>query len=245
MKALITGASSGLGEEFAYIFAQNNYDLVLVARSADDLERVAKKCRKHKVSVHIIACDLTADNAVQTVIDTSGSIDVLVNNAGFGGFGAFKKTSWDTEQSMIDLNIRVVTQLAKHYATSMKHGKILNVASTAAFLPGPYMAVYYATKAYVLSFSQALAQELHPDISVTALCPGPTKTRFAKNANADSLSFFQGKLSSAQDVAQYGYTSLMKGKRVAVHGFKNKLLTFLTRILPRRFQAAIVASLSK
>jgi short-subunit dehydrogenase len=245
MRALITGASSGIGEQFAYVFSEHGYDVVLVARSKDDLQRVAQTCRKSNVSVQIITCDLTADGAIHSVIETAGSIDVLVNNAGFGEFGKFTKTSWDKEYSMIDLNIRVVTQLAKHYGSTMKKGKILNVASTAAFLPGPYMAVYYATKAYVLSFSQAIAQELAPNIRVTALCPGPTKTHFAENANADNQSFFQGRLPLARDVAQYGYSALMKNKRVAVHGLKNKVMTFLTRLLPRRVQAAVVSSLSK
>ena len=253
--ALVTGASGGIGFEFARIFARNGYNLVLVARSAEKLDALKIQLEKEfSVQCLVVPCDLSVLAEVRELIEQirkSGvTVDVLVNNAGFGDYGFFTETSWEKELQMINLNITSLTCLSKEYAQQMslrKEGKILNVASTAAFLPGPLMAVYYATKAYVLSFTEALANELGgTGVTVTALCPGPTESGFQAIADIGETKLVKGKkLVSSREVAEFGYSALMKGKRVVIPGFMNKLQVFAVRILPRKLITATVRSISE
>lgn len=243
MNALITGASGGIGLELAKLFAKDKMNVILVARDQKGLETVAVGLRNDfGVKTEIIAIDLSLPNAAEQVYKKAAAlggdwhVDYLVNNAGFGDFGEFATADWNKEKSMIELNVTALTQLCKFFIPVMiarKNGKILNVASTAAFVPGPFMAVYYATKAYVISFSRAIGSELRgTGITVTTLCPGPTNTNFAKTAHADATKLFDKKLPTAAEVAHYGYRSMMKGKSVAIHGFVNKLLIFSSRFVP-------------
>jgi len=246
---LITGASSGIGLEFAQVFAKNRHDLVLVARSESKLRDLAKQLQASGVQAHVIAADLSAPGAVQALTDRVRSlgvdVDILVNNAGHGLFGPLIETQLDAELSMIQVNIVALTELTKRLLPGMvarKSGRILNLASTAAFLPGPLMAVYYATKAYVLSFTEAIAAELEgTGVTVTALCPGPTASGFQAAANLEESKLVAGKrLPTAASVAQAGYDAMMAGKTVFVPGVSNKLTLLAPRILPRRMVARIV-----
>jgi hypothetical protein len=246
---LITGASSGIGLEFARVFAKNRHDLVLVARSESKLRDLANQLQASGVRAHVVAADLSAPGAVQTLTDRVRAlgvdVDILVNNAGHGLFGPFVETSLDAELGMIQVNIVALTELTKRLLPGMvarKSGRILNLASTAAFLPGPLMAVYYASKAYVLSFSEAIASELEgTGVTVTALCPGPTASGFQAAANLEDSKLVAGKrLPTARSVAEAGYEAMMAGKTVFVPGVSNKLTLLAPRILPRRMVAKIV-----
>jgi len=244
--ALITGASSGIGMEFSRLLAADGYDIFLVARSEEKLHALAREVGHATV----IVADLTLPTAPQKVFDAAGAVDVLVNNAGYGLAGAFIETDLKKELEMIQVNIVALTHLTKLFLRPMverKSGRILNVASTAAFQPGPLMAVYYATKAYVLSFSEAIADELRESsVTVTALCPGPTATGFADVAgmNASRLFNMTRPMSSAS-VAQFGYRAMLKGKRVVVPGVRNRLLTQSIRVSPRRLVTTIVRKLQE
>jgi short-subunit dehydrogenase len=254
MFTLITGASSGIGYELAHIFAREKYNLVLIARSQDKLLELKRELEKtYAITVFILVVDLTqldaADQIFIQVENLKITIDILVNNAGFGLFGEFITTDWQREEEMIRVNIISLTRLTKLFVPQMKQnkkGKILNIASTAAFFPGPLMAVYYATKAYVLSFSQALQSELEgTGVTVTTLCPGPTVSHFQKTAVAEGVRTFAGKLPTAQEVAEVGFAALMKGKSVAIQGVKNKLLIWFSRFLPRKVIAAQVKKIQQ
>jgi short-subunit dehydrogenase len=239
--AIVTGASSGIGREIANQLAQDNYDLLLVSRDKKELEDVAVEIHtEFGAKSDTIALDLTEAGAVRKLWKRVGNknVHVLVNNAGFGDLSPVVAADWDKLQNMITLNITALTQLSQLAAKRMKDkgtGSILNVASIAAFIPGPGMATYYATKAYVLSFSEALSQELvGTGVSVTTLCPGPTKTHFAESAGADKSGLFSGNIPSAAEVAAFGYKSMKDGKVVAVYGLKNKLSSLIMpRLLPR------------
>jgi uncharacterized protein len=246
---LITGASSGIGLELARVFAKNRHDLVLVARNESKLRELAAEAQSSGVRAHVIAADLSAPGAVQALTDrvrTLGvDVDILVNNAGYGLLGPFVETSLDVELSMIQVNIVALTELTKRLLPGMvarKDGRILNLASTAAFFPGPLMAVYYASKAYVLSFSEAIATELEgTGVTVTALCPGPTASGFQATAHLEESRMIAGKrLPTARSVAEAGYDAMMAGKRVFVPGVSNKLMLLVPLILPRRLVAKIV-----
>src|SRR6266540_3042502 len=241
--ALITGASSGIGLELARVFARNQFDLLLVARRRDTLEGVAGKLEgRFGISANVYAADLSISEAPQQIFDFTQNegiaVEVLVNNAGFGVGGAFSETDLNRELDEIQVNITALTHLTKLFLPQMikrRSGRILQVASTAGFQPGPLMSVYYATKAYVVSFSQALSEELrHSGVSVTALCPGSTHSEFAKAAGLTQIRLFQmGGIAKASDVAEYGYDALMKRKRLAIPGLKNKFTTQVNRIMPR------------
>ena len=247
---LITGASSGIGLEFAEIFAANKNNLVLVARSADKLNLLAAQLTKqHSISVTVIAADLSKMEAVQQVYDTCQAknlqIDYLVNNAGFGDFGFFIESNWQKTEQMIDLNIKSLTFITRLFAPAMaarKAGKILNVASTAAFQPGPTMAVYYATKAYVLHFSEALSNELKDQgVTVTCLCPGATESGFQAAAAMEESALVKGKkLPTAKEVALFGYKAMMKGKLTVIHGWMNYMMANSIRFTPRALVLPIV-----
>lgn len=253
--ALVTGASGGIGLEIARRLAARGHDLVIVARSAARLESLADELRRaHGVEVRAWPADLserTSADRLADVLDAEGvEVDVLVNNAGFGLFGRHAETALDDEQRMIDVNVTALTRLAKRLLPGMVargRGRILNVASTAAFQPGPYMAVYYATKAYVLSYSEALAEELDgTGVTVTALCPGPTASGFQDAAAMHDSGLVNGRrLPGAAEVAAYGVDALLAGRRVAVPGLVNKLMAQSVRVTPRRWVTRLVARMSR
>jgi short-subunit dehydrogenase len=248
--ALISGASSGIGYELAKIHALKGDDLVIVARNKEKLEALKEEIqRDHQVQVCSLAKDLALPLAVEEVyneVTQQGiTVDYLINNAGFGDFGLFVKTRWEKEQRMIQLNIMTLTQMTKLFLPGMikrGQGRIMNLASLASFQPGPGMAVYFATKAYVLHFSEALHYEVKKKgITVTALCPGPTASGFETAAAAEQNKLWNKNNPSAKKVAKYGYKAMMKGKAVAVHGTKNKLLATSGRFVPRSWLTAIVS----
>lgn len=240
--ALVTGASAGIGLELARVFARNGFDLLLVARRADTLEAVAGRLEgEYGITARTLAADLAQPEAPQHLLDYCQAeklaVDILVNNAGVGLGGEFAETDINRQLNMIHVNVTALTHLTGLFLPQMmarRSGRILNVASTAAFQPGPLMAVYYASKSYVLSFSEALAEELrHTGITVTALCPGPTKTEFATAAEIAHSRLFAAGAASAADVAEFGYEATMKGKRVAIPGTMNKIVAQANRFSPR------------
>jgi short-subunit dehydrogenase len=247
--ALITGASGGIGLEMSKLFARDNHNLVLVARNSQKLEELAGELHiKYNISCKVISKDLSNPSAPEEIFKELSQkgiqIDYLVNNAGFGGTGYFSDTKLEYELSMIQVNINALVELTKLFLPQMilrKSGRILNVASTAAFAPGPLMAIYYATKAFVLSFSEALTSELKDKgISVTALCPGPTKTGFQEQASVGGTRLIKYQvLHEPKYVAEKGYKAMMKGKAVVVPGFQNKLLIQSIRFTPRIIVRAI------
>jgi uncharacterized protein len=247
---LITGASSGIGYEMAKVFANNGYNLVLVARRTEPMEVL--KAKFPNTQITIIKKDLSVDGSCQEVFDAVMDIpiDVLVNNAGFGDTGEFHTLSRDKQTNMIDLNVRALTELTHLFGSRMverKLGRILNVASVVAFQPGPTMATYFATKAFVLSLSQALSQEWSKyGVQVMTLCPGVTKSGFQESSSQTDKAFTQGKnVSTSTEVAQFGYDKLMAGKSLVVHGFLNSVLAFLPRILPRSVVLKIIENALK
>jgi short-subunit dehydrogenase len=242
--ALITGASGGIGYELAKLFARDGYELILVARDHGRLNEASEALsREFHVPTTVHAIDLSSPSSAQFLSDAvarSGkAVDVLVNNAGFGLFGAFKDTKLERELSMIQLNITSLTELTKLFLPAMLargSGRILNVASTAAFQPGPLMAVYYASKAYVLSFSEALAEELSgTGVTVTTLCPGPTETGFQRLAQMEGSKLFRRGVASSAQVAAQGYRAMNAGRRLTIAGLANRLMAFSIRFLPRRW----------
>lgn len=247
--AVVTGASSGIGREFAEIFAEQGVHVVLAARGKQPLEDLAKKLELLGVKTVVFDGDLSDQATVErlyarTKKDTL-NVQYLINNAGFGDYGMVVDGDWEKYLKMISLNVISLTYLTKVFASDMKkqdRGMILNVASTAAFLPGPLMAVYYATKAYVLRFSVAVSQELTGSgVTVTTLCPGPTKTKFAKVANAQKTNIFATKnLPSAKVVAMFGYKAMMAGKPVAVQGRGNRFIATVSGLLSPTFAARMV-----
>jgi short-subunit dehydrogenase len=251
---LITGASGGIGEELARLFAAHRHDLVLVARSVDKLQSLSGElARAYGIQSRALAADLADPSAPPRIFETlqqqGVAIDVLVNNAGFGASGAYAEIDYDVEARMIQVNVAALTHLTRLFLPGMltrRNGKILNMASTAAYVPGPFMAVYYASKAFVLSFSEALAEETQgTGVTVTALIPGPTETNFAAAAgNQDSRLFRTGTVMSAAVVARVGYDALMAGKRVVIAGVSNKLTVFSTRLAPRTMLAKITRKLN-
>lgn len=224
--ALITGASSGIGKELAYIHAEKGGDLILVARNKKKLEEIkADLEKKHAVSVMIVAGDLSVSDFPQKIyneVKNAGmEVEYLINNAGFGGLGKFHEREWEQDLSMINLNIVALTALTRFFLPDFvkrNSGKVLNVSSTASFMPGPLQAVYYATKAYVTFFSNAIAEELHDtNITVTALLPGATETEFGRVSGMDKTSMFQ-KTASARKVAEDGYNGMLAGKLDVISG---------------------------
>jgi uncharacterized protein len=251
--ALVTGASGGIGKAIAEQFAQAGHDVVIVARNLAELEKIAGDWQtRYKVTVTPIRADLAQIGAAQALADdiVARKIDVayLVNNAGYGLFGNFKDSTLEGELGMMTINMTTLTVLSKRFLPSvLKHqGKIMNVASTAAFQPGPYMAVYYATKSYVLSFSEALASELEgTGVTVTALCPGPTASGFQDKAAMHDSGLVKGKrLPTAEEVGALGYHAMMAGKRVYIPGTMNWLMAQSVRFTPRRIVTAMVKAMS-
>lgn len=244
--ALITGASGGIGYELAKLFARDHHNLVIVARSADRLAQVAAELQVHGGTVKTIALDLSAGPAPKFLFDQLAGtpIDILVNNAGFGAFGEFAQMPEEEILGQVQLNVTALTQLTRLFLPAMvqrRSGRIMNVASTAAFQPGPLMAIYYATKAYVLSFSEAIANELRDSgVTVTCFCPGATHTGFAKRAGNDKSRLFkQLGAMDADKVALDGYRALMEGRTLAISGMHNWLVAQSTRLAPRKMVTAI------
>jgi hypothetical protein len=241
--ALITGSTSGIGYELSYIHARQGGNLVLVARSKDKLEQIKKDLEnKYKIDVYVIDKDLSIKDSAKSVYDEiinkNITVDYLINNAGFGDYGFFNESDWGKLERMINLNITALTQLTKLFLNDMikrRDGKIMNVASTAAFQSGPTMAVYYATKAFVLSFSEAINNEVHNSgITVTTLCPGATESGFQEAASLQESRLVKGrKLPTSKEVAEYGYNAMLKGKSVVIHGIVNYLLANSVRFFPR------------
>jgi short-subunit dehydrogenase len=253
--ALITGASSGIGREMAKILAGEGHDVVLVARRRDRLEELARElAARHGVSARAIAKDLEDPASPAEIFEELEAeriaVDVLVNDAGLGVYGRFWETDLARQLAVIRVNLMAVTDLTGRFLPGMvsrRKGRIVNVSSTAAFQPGPYMAVYYATKAYVLSFSEALAEEVAGSgVSVTALCPGPTVTEFQENAGIEDTWLFRGPLGmDAAKVARVGWAAARRGKRVVIPGLGNKFLKETVRFSPRRLVTAVAGRIQK
>jgi uncharacterized protein len=247
--ALVTGASGGIGADMATILAERGHDLVLVARSADKLADLAATLEKaHGARVTVVPADLTDPKApeaiAKTVAEKGMAVDVLINNAGLGSYGAFAEIDARTDLGLIALNVTSLTHMSKLFLPPMlarKNGRIMNVGSTAAFVPGPLMAVYYASKAYVLSLSVAVANEVAGSgVTVTCLCPGATKTAFDTTAGNDKTRLFKGGgVMESMAVARAGVDAMMNGDTICVPGFMNRLMTSTAGLAPRSVLAKI------
>ncbi len=252
--ALVTGASAGLGTHFARLFAADGHDLVTVARRRDKLDQLAAELRQaHGIHTTVIAADLTDPKTplqIHEELERAGiAVEFLVNNAGFAASGAFAELELARGLDMIELNVKALTHLTGLVLPAMlaRHsGRILNVGSMAGYLPGPFMATYYASKAYVLSFTEALAYELQgTGVTATVLCPGPTATELFPMAGAESSGLAQGRLADAASVALCGYRSMLMGTTIAVPGVRNKLSLQSLRATPRSVARVIAARLNK
>ena len=241
--ALITGASGGIGQALAVECAKAGYGVILVARSADRLRALASELsQQHGVPAHVCAVDLTAPGAIGTIAAAvqaaGGRLDILINNAGVGDFGLFADTPADKLAHTLQLDVVALTLLTQRLLPLLiaTRGQILNLASTAAFQPTPHLAVYGAAKAYVRSFSLALAEELRPHgVTVTALCPGPTQTGFFDHARMHQSALVKGQhLPTPEAVAAAGFAALQRGDWIEVHGLTHRLLAFATRLVPNR-----------
>ena len=249
--ALITGASSGIGAELARLCAGDGYDLILVARRTDLLDQLATELTaRNGIAARVIAADLS-DPAVPVAIynETRGApVEILINNAGFGLRGRFDETDWEAESRLLQVNVVALAHLTKLFAKDMLRrgsGRILNVGSTAAFVPGPLMAMYYASKAFVVSFSEALAAEfVGTKLTVTVLCPGPTRTEFARAAGMGESRLFRGSAMEANEVARLGYRGMMAGKAEVIAGAGNRWSIFLARFAPRTMLAELAKRLN-
>lgn len=247
--ALITGASTGLGREFARLCARDGYDVVLTSRSLPQLEELAAEIQRNtNRAARVIEKDLSIPDAAREVFDELTSaglnIELLINNAGFGLVGRFWELDEIQQMQMVQLNVGALTHLTRLFLPGFvqrRGGRILNIASTAAFQPGPLMAVYYATKAYVVSFSEAVHNEVREyGVTVTALCPGPTKTEFDKRAGGANTKLFKGRnVMDARAVAEIGLAAMKAGKPLVVAGRINTAMAFLTRFAPRQFAASM------
>jgi short-subunit dehydrogenase len=251
--ALITGAASGLGYELSLLLAHDSYNLILVDIDGDKLQLVKEEINKaNNCKVDVLVKDLSMPNVAVEIFEAikNVSIDVLVNNAGFGLFGSFNNTAWNRELDMIHVHVITSTHLTKLLLDGMikrGSGKILNISSLAAFQPGPLMAIYYASKSYLLSFSEAIANELkETGVTVTVLCPGPTKTAFqevvSETASDNKIGF---NMACPSEVALYGYEAMQKGKTVAIPGYINKFLASLHRFVSRGMATKIVRNLQE
>jgi short-subunit dehydrogenase len=252
--ALLTGASGGIGLEIARLLAQDGYSLILVARNELGLRKISDEFQsRYKVKCSVVAADLSdrsqVDEVGQRILSQGIVPEILVNNAGFGSFGEFAKLPLKTELQMVDLNISALVQLTHLFLPTMlkaKRGRILNVASTAAFQPGPYMSTYYATKAFVLSFSEALSEELrHSGVTVTTLCPGPTVSNFQKAAGMELSGLKRLKFETSEQVARIGVRALAKGQRIAVSGCVNRLMVFFVPYIPRAWLTRAIAKIQR
>ncbi len=253
--ALITGASSGIGLAFCHLLADNGYNLVINSRSEKELKVVARDLEiKYKIIVKILPLDLSnpesAESLYKNLTEENLDIEILINNAGFGASGYFNDLSLDLQTAMLNVNLITLTKLTHLFLQDMlkkNKGKILNVASTAGYLPGPLMAVYYASKAYVLHFSQAVHSELKgKNVTVTALCPGPTSTHFRTRASLDESRLFKYlKVMEPDAVAQIGLEAMNKGKSIIIPGIMNKIGMFIIKFLPKNFISNILKEMHR
>jgi short-subunit dehydrogenase len=252
--ALVTGASAGLGAELARLFAADRHDLVLVARRRERLEALAGELSAaHGVKAQVIACDLSAPDGGRALLAEVErlrvEVDFLVNNAGVGSTGRFAELDPEREQALIRLNILSLVELTRALLPPMlarRRGRILNLGSTAGFAPGPFMASYYASKAFVNSFSEALSVELDgTGVTVTVSCPGATETEFAAVAGNDKTRLFKGGAAAAGPVAREAYRAMHAGRPMVVHGARNKLLLFFGRFSPRSMTRSVTARLNR
>lgn len=248
---LITGASAGIGKETAYVYAENKYNLILVARRKEYLEQIkADIINKYKVSVEIIDLDLSLQNSAVELYNYTKSrnlkVDILINNAGFGTKGDFSNIEREKSEQILMLNIVTLTNLTKLFLTDMlgeNSGHIINIASTAAYQPIATMAVYAATKAYVLSFSVALAVELKgSNVFMTVINPGPIVSEFAKSAGFPDSKAFKN-VPSSKDLAEFIYKSMIKKKISAIHTFKSQFLMFSSKFMTRTFAAKLAGKM--
>ena len=252
--ALITGASAGLGVEFARLFAKDGHDVALVARRRDKLDEVAAELSKaHGIKASVFPADLTdpaAPTALRDQVAAAGiDVEFLVNNAGFGSNGAFVDVDLRRELDMIEVNVKALVHLTRLFLSGMvarKSGRVLNIGSTAGFVPGPFMATYYASKGFVISFTEAIAHELRgTGVTATVCCPGATATEFAAVAGNDKSALFKSGVADAASVALHGYRAMLAGKVVAIPGFRNKLTAQATRFSPRSVVRGIAARLNR
>ena len=251
---LITGTTSGLGREFARIFAQNGYNIVAVARNEVLLQQQKQELeRQFGVEMVYIVKDLSAEDSAQEVYDEIKykgiNIDILINNAGFGSFGRYVDVDWQRQKGLASVNMLAVMQLSYLFGKDMDRrgeGKIVNIASIASFQAGPYMAMYYASKAFVRSFSEALHEEMKSSgVLVTAICPGPVATNFEKNAQMiNSAMFTRLRVYTPEVVAARSYRAIMNNKAVYVVGWQNKLLVFLTRFCSLKFSRVLASKIN-
>jgi uncharacterized protein len=251
--ALITGASSGIGLDLARLMAPD-FDLIITARNQSGLENIARElAAAHGNHVHVIPADLSQSEAPEQLFAEIARrglpVDILINNAGFGSYGAFAESDHQTELDMIQVNITALTSLTKLALPGMlerKRGRIMNVASTAGFQPGPLMAVYYATKAYVIMFSEAIANELKGSgVTVTCLCPGATATKFAGRAKMEESRLFKMGAMRSEDVARIAYKGMLAGKTMVIPGVLNRAIAMSVRFSPRKLVTAISRSLQE
>ena len=250
--ALVTGASAGLGVEFARLCAAGGYDVVLAARNAARLSALAAElAQAHGVQARPLVCDLADPAAPAAIFEQlrATPVEVLINNAGFGVRGAYTDTDWAREADLMQVNMVALAHLTKLFLPEMvrrRSGRILNVASTAAFVPGPFMALYYASKAFVLSFSEALSNEVKgTGVTVTVLCPGPTRTEFAEAAGIADSALFRGASMGAAEVARIGFDAMMAGKSSVIAGARNRWMVRGIGLAPRSFTAAAAAKLNR
>lgn len=246
---LITGATSGIGLELAHLAASDNKNLILIARNESELIKIKELLTsQYNIEVYIMIKDLKDNNSAEEIYKEVNALSVnvneLINNAGIGSFGSFNNINKDVDLDMINVNIYSLTYLIKLFLPKMienNEGKILNVASTAAFMPGPFMAVYYASKSYVLLLSEALASELkNTKVTVSVLCPGPTKTNFQSRAKMKKSDFVKAGVMDAKTVARIGYEGMKRGKRVIIPGTLNKGLITFMKFMPRSLAASLV-----
>lgn len=255
MYCLITGTTSGIGKCFAELYAEKGYNLVVVGKKEDLLKKQKIELeKKYNISVTYIVKDLSKDDSALEVFNEvkkeNINIDVLINNAGFGTFGNYIDVSWTEQKNLAMVNMMTVMQLSYLYAKEMVSkgkGRIINISSIASFQPGPYMAMYYSSKAFVRSFSEALHEELkEKGVIVTAICPGPTLTKFEENAKMEKSYMFKNMITDTPEyVVKKSYKAIMKNKAVYVVGFHNKLLTFATRFLSLKFNRRIAKKINK
>lgn len=247
---LITGASSGIGKQLSKFFAKDNYNLILTARNEKKLDDIAEKLRKsYNSQITIIKKDLSktdsAEELYKEIKSRNLKIDILINNAGFGKSGPFCSKDNETYSEMIRLNIlslTILTNLALKDMIKNGSGKILNVASTGAYVPGPYTAVYYATKAYVLSFTEAISNEIkNTGINISVLCPGPTLSGFAERAGRENSKIAM----NSESVARIAYKGLLKNKKLIIPGFTNKVAVFFSKLLPGKLTAGFISRMQK
>ena len=254
MTALVTGASGGIGEELARLFAAGGHDLVLVARGAEKLQKLSEELgAKHNINARVIVSDLSRPEAPREIFEELAragvNVDALVNNAGIGSWGLFAETDLGQELDLLQINVVALTHLTKLFLPAMiarGRGYLCNVASTAAFQPGPLMAVYYASKAYVLSLTEALANECEgTGVRVSALCPGPTETGFVAAAGMSESKLFDRGAMTAREVAEIGYRGLLAGKTIVIPGTRNALLARTVGFMPRKLVTKVVRGIQE